>query len=386
MPTLFFVHGTGVRQEGYDVTIKLLVAKVAEFLPGFAFASCAWFPYGAQLNRQGDSIPDYNDTGEPLAALEASSLARWRILSEDPLLELRILPREPTLGGPQGPKVWERVRLLPSHAKVTAALKPWFLDRAWSGFLETILASGEWQETVCALTPPPPAVSDRVARALVAAFQIYLRERAFPGLAAPQRDTLRAVLIDPLGGPPAGALKDWVLERFARAGTDYGRKRRGAITDSTSPVVGDILRYQARGQEIRNFIRGELQKCAASTRGDIVLLGHSLGGVACVDLLVEQALTCVTRLITAGSQAPYFYEIDALVSRRFGEGLGDNFTQPWLNFYDPRDLLSYRAAKVFPGKAVDQIVDSRQAFPESHGAYWNNDEQFWKPLASHLNS
>ncbi len=385
MPTVFFIHGTGVRKEGYDATVKLIGAKVAQFLPGFDFASCAWFPYGAQLNRLGDSIPEYNQTGEPLAALEEASLARWRMLSEDPLLELRILPREQQLGGPQGPKVWERIRALPTNAKVIAELKPWFVDQAWTAFLGAIVADLEWKETVSALTPPPPAISDRVARALIAAFQIHLRERGLPALAAAQRDTLRAVLIDPLGGPPAGALKDWVLERFASAGTDYGRRRRGSVTDGTSPVVGDILRYQARGQEIRNFIRGELEKCAAAARTEIVLLGHSLGGVACVDILAEKALPCVTRLITAGSQAPYFYEIDALVSRRFGEGLGDNFTQPWLNFYDPRDLLSYRAASIFPGKAVDNIVDSKQPFPDSHGAYWNNDEQFWKPLASHLN-
>jgi hypothetical protein len=108
--------------------------------------------------------------------------------------------------------------------------------------------------------------------------------------------------------------------------------------------------------------------------------------VACVDLLAETATPAVSRLITAGSQAPYFYELDALVSRMFGAGLGENFTQGWLNFYDPNDFLSYLAAGVFRGRAVDRVVHSGQPFPESHGAYWHNDKEFWGPVQDFLGS
>ena len=147
-------------------------------------------------------------------------------------------------------------------------------------------------------------------------------------------------------------------------------------------MVGDILRYQARGDEIRNFLRLTIEECNDS----VIILAHSLGGVACVDLLAEKATPAVTHLITAGSQAPYFYELDALVSRSFGSGLGDHFTQKWLNFYDLRDFLSYRAAMIFPGKVTDKIVDNGQPFPESHGAYWHNDKEFWEPVTKFLES
>jgi hypothetical protein len=397
MRILFFVHGTGVRGKSYDTTVKLIQSKAREFLPSFGFASCAWYPYGAQLNKLGDSIPDYGHTGDVLKGLNESSAARWRVLAEDPLLELRILPRDKSPGGPRGPEIWKRLQALPQAPKVLNELKVWYVGEAWTTFLsgdppevqddrwEGILYSPEWKATVGALTPPPTAVSDRVARAVIAAFQIYLRQRNLPGLDGRQRETLRAVLIDPLGGPARAIIKDWVLERFEKAGTNYARRRRGMVTDATSPMVGDILRYQARGGEIRNYIRGEIER-AAKGEHEMVILAHSLGGVACVDMLAEAELPCVKHLITAGSQAPYFYEINALVSREFGAGLGEHFKQKWANFYDLRDFLSYRAAKIFPGIAVDFPVDNGQVFPESHSAYWNNEKQFWKIIAKQLQS
>ena len=76
-------------------------------------------------------------------------------------------------------------------------------------------------------------------------------------------------------------------------------------------------------------------------------------------------------LVTVGSQAPYLYEIGALSSRLPHEGLVAGFP-PWLNVYDPDDLLSFMAAPMFPAPArvTDVQVKSGQPFPISHGAYW----------------
>jgi hypothetical protein len=104
-----------------------------------------------------------------------------------------------------------------------------------------------------------------------------------------------------------------------------------------------------------------------------------LGGVATVDWLALGKRS-ITRLITVGSQAPYFYEIDALVSRPFGAGLPRYFPKKWLNIFDPNDFFSYRAAKIFPGVAVDKRVDNGQPFPESHSAYWHNDAAVWPAI------
>ena len=78
----------------------------------------------------------------------------------------------------------------------------------------------------------------------------------------------------------------------------------------------------------------------------MVLIGHSLGGIACVDLLAGGTLTHVRLLVTVGSQAPLLYEMDALHGLRFGEPLPEHFPR-WINLYDPHDSLSYKAAPLF---------------------------------------
>ncbi|NEQ82339.1 MAG: hypothetical protein F6K26_19415, partial [Moorea sp. SIO2I5] len=113
-----------------------------------------------------------------------------------------------------------------------------------------------------------------------------------------------------------------------------------------------------------------------------VILAHSLGGIACVDLLVTQPMAQVTLLITVGSQAPFLYEINALYSLEFGQPLPDFFPE-WLNIYDLRDFLSYIGANLFPNKVQDILVDSKQPFPQAHSAYWTNPAT-WKAIIPRL--
>jgi pimeloyl-ACP methyl ester carboxylesterase len=146
------------------------------------------------------------------------------------------------------------------------------------------------------------------------------------------------------------------------------------------PAVGDVLLYQSRGESIRRRIRESMPE-----KGPVVLLGHSLGGVACVDLLVQAELPQVELLITVGSQAPFFYEMDALPSLQFGHPLPHHFPR-WLNVYDPRDFLSYVASPVFTASArgiSDVRVDNRQPFARAHSAYWANP-QTWDAIAPAL--
>ncbi len=95
-----------------------------------------------------------------------------------------------------------------------------------------------------------------------------------------------------------------------------------------------------------------------------------------------ESLPEVKLLVTVGSQAPFFYEINALHSLRYGEKLPSHFPQ-WLNIYDLHDLLSYVGAGVFPEKVQDVLVDSKQPFPRSHGAYWTNTAT-WKAIERRL--
>lgn len=166
--------------------------------------------------------------------------------------------------------------------------------------------------------------------------------------------------------------------------TNCARRRRGALSDSTAGPAGDILLYQARGAGIRGFIENEVNNCSRP----VALLAHSLGGIACVDLLILRELPQVKILITCGSQAPLFYELGALQSLEFTD-VPDSQRLPatfprWLNFYDPRDFLSYVAAPLFKnGRVEDVRVDNRLAFPESHSGYWRNPS-VWKRVRAAL--
>ena len=148
------------------------------------------------------------------------------------------------------------------------------------------------------------------------------------------------------------------------------RQRRGPVMDKTMSFIGDILLYQGQGATVRQLIREKVEQAQAP----VVLLAHSLGGIACVDLLIGEDLARkVELLVTVGSQAPVFYEIGALSSLRYEAAAKLPASMPpWLNIYDHQDFLSFVGARLFPGRVKDALVDNRQPFPYAHSAYWNN--------------
>jgi pimeloyl-ACP methyl ester carboxylesterase len=107
----------------------------------------------------------------------------------------------------------------------------------------------------------------------------------------------------------------------------------------------------------------------------VALVGHSLGGIIALDTLISAPLPQVRLLVTAGSQGPFLYESGSLPSLEHPAPLPPHMPD-WLNLYDPRDLLSYLGAGLFPGRVTDVRVDSRQPFPASHSAYWTNPEVY----------
>ena len=110
----------------------------------------------------------------------------------------------------------------------------------------------------------------------------------------------------------------------------------------------------------------------------VVLVAHSLGGIASVELLATRALPAVELLVTVGSQAPFLYELNALPTLPFGAELPPTVPR-WVNVFDRRDLLGYTGAGVFPGRVEDREVDNRAPFPRSHSAYFAN-ERFYAVL------
>ncbi|MEH0580057.1 hypothetical protein QBA54_37470 [Streptomyces sp. B21-108] len=150
---------------------------------------------------------------------------------------------------------------------------------------------------------------------------------------------------------------------------------RAPLTTGSAPALGDILRYQTRGRPLRDYLESVIKESSEPT----VVIGHSLGGIALVDLY---ALAAIDRrplpeaqlLVTVGSQAPFLHELGALTGLPPTAGLPPGFPR-WLNVFDRKDLLAYRAEPVFPGdpRVIDHEVSSRQPFPLSHSAYWKLD-------------
>ena len=218
-----------------------------------------------------------------------------------------------------------------------------------------------------------------IAHMLVAQTFSFAIEAGHPGVNRQTRQTLIDPLVEELGGPPLG-VGEFLLAPFLRVTTALLKRNRLEVSSAVVPFVADIILYQARGGAIRDYIAN-----AIPPAGDpIILLAHSLGGVACVDLLIERDLRDrVKALITAGSQAPLFYELNALQTLAFSRELPTHFPLGWLNFFDRNDFLAYIGSPVFGTKVRDFGIDSGTPFPNSHSAYWNCDS-LWETVKSNL--
>jgi hypothetical protein len=250
----------------------------------------------------------------------------------------------------------------------------------------SIAQSLPYKEMLSKVTDPMGRFQDAVARAIVAeTIQLSLISND-GSIAIRTNANLRNEVVNLVRtqlGPYQAAVGKWVIKQLfggvkkaaAPIGTSFIRWRRGGLMDETAPVAGDVLLYQSRGQKIRDYIRFRIDE-EYNSSPPVFVIGHSLGGVALVELLVLQDLRDkVKLLVTVGSQAPFFYEIDALQSLRYGDPLPEHFPC-WVNVYDHRDFLSFVAKALFPGRVEDYPVNNGQPFPESHSAYWSNPDLY----------
>lgn len=397
MSTLLFVHGTGVRRESFAVTYQLIHASLRARLPDCHVRPCYWGDLGASLHFGGDSIPDYQSSkygGVP------DDLIFWTQLYNDPLLELRMLS-VPTIDGRAPPEADEGSRLARDaigYFRFEGALKDRLQQTGqlalWQSALQQIEREPDVEKSF-ASGHEPRMVLEALSRAIAALAISQAKRIGLPTIDGSTRDELVAKLSEDLAktlrkyesemGSPA--------ERVKRAGqaissfysayvsnpakryatrvatsliTQGAVERRKSLTDFSSPIAGDILLYQARGARIREAVLREVAACGEPP----FILAHSLGGVIAVDLLAMSSPPKVAGLITVGSQAPYLYEIGALAACEPPNKLPVAFPK-WLNFYDPNDLLSFKAESIFPGVSRDVRIESKQPFPESHGAYWS---------------
>ncbi|MFD3922700.1 hypothetical protein [Streptomyces sp. NPDC058595] len=392
MTSVVFVHGTGVRIESYEKSFIRVSRGMAKVRPDAEMVRCYWGDTcGASLGMDGASIPVRDRNRGVLDEPPADDpTALWAVLLADPLAELRAYAAETEAGGtgagfvPGRRDPWEvfaeSVRTLPTDGlEVSPELAP-YLHRALGRVASEL-------DLLPAGSPQDGGVNTLTARA-VTAVVLHLADEADEDsdplpVDGADRDTLVEQLAERFAGLLGGT--DRALGRVGTSAKWLGgqalqfllwdhselavRYRRG-MTGKAVPATGDILRYQARGADLRSRVADTVRGTrAAAPDRPVVLIAHSLGGIACVDLLAMEPSLKVDLLVTVGSQAPFLYEMDALTGLRRGEPLPDSFPR-WLNVYDDRDLLGFVASKVFPGKAADHRVDTRQPFPWSHSAYF----------------
>lgn len=394
MATLLFVHGTGVRRDAYARSISLVETHAAVALPGVRVVPCLWGEAcGVTLRSGGLSVPNYRRTLAVDAASDGDrKLALWAVLYEDPLFELRAVAAEagPVTGfapgrRPPGDALAEACRKVTpaEHADLAAALSVLGIaDAEFTHARDAVLDAAACREslakTPAGLEPQRTALARAVVSRAVA--DQFGRDDAGPCLDAGARDRAVAALAGLLAPAHLG-LGAWAGKQLfglaARIASYPVQRTRGALTNAAFPFAGDVLRYQSRGAEVRAFVRERLEEI----RDDVILLAHSLGGIASFELLATTPAPNVKLFVTAGSQAPFLYEIDALATLRHGEALPGNFPR-WVNIYDPKDLLGYAGAGVFPGRVTDEEVHNRQPFPAAHSAYWANPRT-WQVVAQH---
>jgi hypothetical protein len=377
--TIVFVHGTGVRLKNYKRSLAIAEDRARAAGIEAAFVECAWGdPLGVVF--EGLSLPD-PPTEQELRA-EAEDFARWSWLIDDPLFELdKLTIRDtsevkdaPPPPGKKSPaqELWEQIEAYQPSLELRLLLKrsgleP-FWEEAWLYVIRSEVAELAFERSAHEL----PEASNVLARALVAQLYAVAWSHDHPGPSRASRDALVMRLLDDWKQVVYG-LSDFFANIFKRAATQVLRRHRNNFTDLAALPIGDVLLYQSRGAEVRNFIRDKI----VHADPPVTVVAHSLGGIACFDLLALRHPPAVDRLVTVGSQAAFLYEIEVLTSLKPPQSLPAQFPR-WLNVYDRNDFLSCTAKRLFPD--VEELeVESGQPFPESHSAYFANHD-VWRAI------
>ncbi|OPF78218.1 hypothetical protein VT50_0220130 [Streptomyces antioxidans] len=426
MTSVVFVHGTGVRAKSYEKSLARVVSGLGRVRADIRVARCFWGEeHGASLGLGGASLPvrtKNRGAGDDGLLDEDDPLAVWALLEVDPLAELREFAQavrdddEETGFVPGRVDPWEtiadkvRALTLESVAPRSAASAASVAPEAGKPELAPGSAApaagqpgGGLPRLIADLAPHLDEAADRVADEIsgslggtspadgiepIAARAVYAlavqraegpyRDDDPLAVDGADRDAVVGALTERLGGTDrsgfvAGAAKGVAvraLNSYLSPLSSLARTFRGGITKGSVPASGDILRYQVRGAGVRAAIRAAVRDATESGDGPVVLLAHSLGGIACVDLLAEPDPPAgVELLVTVGSQAPFLYELDALTALRRDEPLPAAFPR-WINVYDEQDLLGFVGEKVFPGRVTDLRVNTRQPFPRAHTSYF----------------
>jgi hypothetical protein len=386
------VHGINVTESAYAAHFREFEKRWRQSFPELTLAPCFWGHLGARLHAGGKSIPNYTATG---GIAETDPLAYWEILSIDPYFVLRFatLPPEedqgvsfasPTFDAHVKAAISKLGAAFPDHegelaSLLTAAAVDVVASSPYRDMLS--LAGLETRDFGAAVAKTIIAIARRQAAVMLArdrfaspdswiACRHLQQDKACETLSSRLADLIRARTL---------GVSDWIVSGVARFANRRAANERGAFIDQGLRLL-DTLVYQGSGDTIRSTV---LQVLCQSNE-ETVLIAHSLGSVACFELLVSETLPHIGRLITVGSPIGFLYEINCLRHFPFETKLPERFPR-WLNIYDSRDYVSSLVQPFFPEVARDAIVESRQDFPVSHSAYWELPS-FWETVSKEVKS
>jgi hypothetical protein len=376
MTTVLAVHGIAQRAPEELGRLRRLSEVVTAADPQATMLWCDWGEScGARMLAGGASLPK-----QPGPRAQPDDL--WAELDQDPLFELRLLAARAHVGrrAPHHPAVGQALanRLaalsstdaLTTDAELAAVAAVAGLSNVISSAVTVVLDAEPARVALAGAAEPAGELREALARATVA---VAMARAGTPGLSLPLDGHTAGAVVDAitarLGGPSELGPLRWLRGLAVARAAKWARRHQQELALGGTPYVGDVVKYLANGDGLRAQIRAAL----AAAEPPVIVVGHSLGGVACVDVLAEADAPPVQALITVGSQAPYLYEIDAMPRLRFGDQLRHNFPR-WINVLDNADLLAFAAARLFAGHAADRVVDNGAPFPRAHWAYFDNYE------------
>lgn len=296
--SILFVHGTGVRLKAYQKTYVAACDRAQKEGITLPFVECEWGD-ALGIDAPALSIPGPRAT-QPQ---DEEAAHQWAYLDEDPLFELRLLTGDGRAPSPaafgQKPAhelFWDKVVAYTPTLELEQLLKRANAWEQWPAAWSAIMTSSPIAKRAVEASGTETAdVAMALARALFAELNVRVQAQGLPALGASFRDRV----VDRLR-------VDWGFQVFAltarikRFFTGLIRERRRDWSDRVWPQLGDILLYQANGADIRAFIRKKIE----SLEPPVYLIAHSLGGIACVDLLALPNPPTVAGLVTVGSQSP----------------------------------------------------------------------------------
>lgn len=393
MTAVVFIHGTGVREPGFSALAGRFAAELAALRDGLRIVPYYWGgAHGATLAAGGASLPPTRstsrgpagppagpDTADPADAVAAA----WGALYADPYAEFALAAgvkpaavELPPGSVPPQQRLQARLAALAAQGDAPASeLGPGLARAAVDLAAHPLLGPA-------AGALDPEDLSALAARSLTARLIADALVADLPFLPVGDvRDAVTERLAGLLGGAPQAVergVRSLLLRAVGSAASRAVVRRRRALTEAAHPAAADILRYLSRGEPVR----ADLRLLVAGLEPPVVIVAHSLGGIIALDTLIAAPLPQVRLLVTVGSQGPFLYESGSLPMLEHPAPLPAH-VPAWLNLYDPRDLLAYSGAELFPGRVTDVAVDSRQPFPAAHSAYWTHPGVY-RTIVDHL--